>query len=90
LIILDDHGRFLRLAKPEIIQVPDVTRFLDSRHLIRQATDVPVLLSAIDAKPGWLLTHNTDHFARGVAASTGLRIGTPADFFRQLADEIGS
>jgi predicted nucleic acid-binding protein len=88
--VLDDYGRFLRLAKPEIIPLPDASRVSESRHLIRHAADVPVLLSAIDAKPGWLLTHNTDHFTSEVAARTGLRIGTPADFFRQLADEIGS
>jgi hypothetical protein len=47
--------------------------------------DVPVLLSAIASKPDWLLTHNTKHFTNAVAQRTGLRIATPADFFRILA-----
>lgn len=88
--VLEDYGRFLKLAKPEIIPLPEASRVTESRHLIRHAADVPVLLSAMDAKPNWLLTRNTDHFTPEVAAKTGLTIGTPADFFRQLADEIGS
>jgi hypothetical protein len=32
-----------------------------------------------------LLTHNTKHFTQGVAKRTGLRIATPAEFFRTLA-----
>jgi predicted nucleic acid-binding protein len=88
--VLDDYGRFLKLANPEIIPLPSAARVAEARRLIRHAADVPVLLSAMDAKPGWLLTHNTDHFTPEVAAKTGLNIGAPADFFRQLANEIGS
>jgi PIN domain len=88
--VLDDYERFLKLAKPELIPLPDASRVAESRHLIRHAANVPVLLSAMDAKPNWLLTRNTDHFTPEVAARTGLNIGTPADFFRQLAHEIGS
>jgi hypothetical protein len=44
-----------------------------NQRLIRHASDVPVLLSAIEAKPDWLLTHNTKHFTQVVAARCGLR-----------------
>ncbi|SRR6266567_4868414 len=37
-----------------------------SRHLIRHAADVPVLLSAMASKPDWLLTHNIKHFTQAV------------------------
>jgi len=53
--------------------------------LIRHAADVPVLLSALDCRPDWLLTHNTKHFSELVAKRTGLRISTPSGFFRTFA-----
>jgi hypothetical protein len=50
---------------------------------------VPVLLSAMGGKPDWVLTHNTKHFTKEVARKTGLRIATPAHFFRTLAGLLG-
>jgi hypothetical protein len=44
-----------------------------------------VLLSAIASKPDWLSAHNTKHFTQAVAKRTGLRITTPAEFFRTLS-----
>ena len=58
------------------------------RDLIGHEADVPVLLSAIQAKPDWLLTRNTKHFTPQVAKRTGLQIGSPADFFRLLSQGI--
>jgi len=58
---------------------------LASRRLIAHEADVAVLLSAMNAKPDWVLTHNTKHFTPQVAKRTGLQIGSPADFFRQLS-----
>lgn len=55
---------------------------------LRLFADVPVLLSAIQAQPDWLLTHNTQHFTAAVAKRTRLRIATPAAFFHALAEEI--
>jgi hypothetical protein len=54
-------------------------------HMFRHAANVPILLSAIASKPDWLLTHNTKHFTQAVAKRTGLRIATPAEFFRILS-----
>ena len=85
--ILDDYVKLLKLTKPEIIPLPVVEEVNRSRHLIRHAADVPVLLSAIAAQPDWLLTHNTDHFTPTVALRTGLRIATPGGFFNALARE---
>lgn len=59
-----------------------------SRHLIRHAADVPVLLSAMKARPDWLLTHNTKHFSTAVARRTGLAIATPTAFFRALSKKM--
>ena len=83
--LIESYRRLIRLTDPELVPYPDAALVRSSRHLIRHATDVPVLLSAMASKPDWVLTHNTKHFTRVVARRTSLRIATPAEFFRQLS-----
>ena len=83
--LIEDYRVLLKLTKPEVVAYPDKDMVRSSRHLIRHAADVPVLLSAITSKPDWLLTHNTKHFTKAVAERTSLRIASPADFFRALS-----
>ncbi len=83
--LIADYHRLISLADPEFVPYPEKNVVLSSRHLIRHEADVPVLLSAIAAKPDWLLTHNTKHFTPTVALRTGLRIATPIEFFRALS-----
>lgn len=83
--LIDDYRRLIKLTNPELVPYPNQELVRSSRHLIRHEADVPVLLSAIASKPDWLLTHNTKHFTKGVAQRKGLRIATPADFFRSLS-----
>ena len=82
--ILEDYHRLVELAGPESVPQPDLQLVRGNRHLIRHEADVPVLLSAMASKPDWLLTNNTKHFTPEVAKRCGLRIATPADFFRTL------
>ena len=83
--LIEDYRRLIKLTKPEIVPYPDKDLVCSSRHLIRHAADVPVLLSAMAGKPDWVLTHNTKHFTKAVSERTSLRIATPADFFRALS-----
>ena len=83
--LLEDYRRLTKLTNPEIVPYPSRDLVRSSRHLIRHASDVPVLLSAMASKPDWLLTHNTKHFTKTVARRTSLRIATPAEFFRALS-----
>jgi predicted nucleic acid-binding protein len=83
--LIEDYRRLIKLTNPETVSYPDKSLVLSSRHLIRHAADVPVLLSAVASKPDWLLTHNTKHFTKVVAQRTSLRIATPAEFFRTLS-----
>ena len=83
--LMESYRRLIQLADPEVIPYPSRERVLSSRHLIRHAADVPVLLSAIAGKPDWLLTHNTRHFTPAVGQRAGLRITTPSEFFRTLS-----
>ena len=86
--LIEDYRRLIELIEPEAIPYPSRTSVNANRHLIRHAADVPVLLSATECKPDWLLTHNIKHFNRAVAMRTGLRIATPVQFFRTLATQL--
>jgi predicted nucleic acid-binding protein len=86
--LIEDYRRLIKLTSPEVVPYPARDLVRSSRHLIRHAADVPVLLSAIASKPDWMLTHNTRHFTKAVAERTGLRIATPAELFRALAQLI--
>lgn len=86
--LLDDYTGLIKLARPEIVPYPDEKDVLASRRLIAHEADVPVLLSAMKAKPDWLLTHNVKHFTPQVAKRTGLQIGSPAAFFLQLTQGV--
>jgi predicted nucleic acid-binding protein len=83
--LIEHYRRLVKLTDPEMVPYPAEALVSSSRHLFRHAADVPVVLSAMASKPDWLLTHNTKHFTQAVAKRTGLRIATPAEFFRTLA-----
>jgi predicted nucleic acid-binding protein len=83
--LVEDYRRLIQLTKPEMVPYPELDAVLGNRRLIRHASDVPVLLSAMEAKPDWLLTHNTKHFTQAVAVRCGLRIATPLEFFETLS-----
>lgn len=82
------YRRFIQLSNPELIPFPDIEAVRSNRQLIRHQPDIPVLISAMAARPDWLLTNNTEHFTPSVAQRTGLRIATPAEFFRTLSSLI--
>jgi predicted nucleic acid-binding protein len=85
---IEAYRRFIQLSDPELLPFPDLKTVRANRHLIRLEPDIPVLLSAIAARPDWVLTNNTDHFTSAVAQRTGLRIATPVKFFRTLSTLI--
>lgn len=84
-LLVEGYRGLIERCKPELVPLPSQAEVCANRHLIRHESDVPVLLSAMKSKPDWLLTHNTKHFTKTVAQRTGLRIATPADFFRALS-----
>ena len=83
--LIEHYRRLVKQTNPEMVAYPAESLLRSHRQLIRHAADVPVLLSAMASKPDWLLTHNTKHFTQAVAKRTGLRITTPAEFFRTLS-----
>jgi hypothetical protein len=83
--LIENYRRLIELTKPELIPYPSAVAVEANRHLIRHQSDVPVLLSAMAAKPDWVLSNNTKHFTQEVALRTGLRIATPMEFFQTLS-----
>jgi len=86
--LIEQYRRLTKLANPQLVPYPDAALVRSSRHLIRHEADVPVLLSAVFSRPDWLLTHNTKHFTQAVANRVGVRIATPAEFFRILSSSL--
>lgn len=82
---IEGYRKFIQLCDPELVPFPDAELARANRHLIRHAPDLPFLLSAMSARPDWVLTNNTEHFTQQVADKTGLRITTPVEFFRTLS-----
>jgi predicted nucleic acid-binding protein len=88
--LIENYRRLIELTRPEVVAYPAPEAVRANRRIIRHEADVPVLLSAMAAKPDWLLTHNTKHFTPAVAERTGLRIATPVEFFETLSALLGN
>lgn len=83
--LIENYRRLIKLTEPEVVPSPGRDSVRSSRHLIRYAADVPVLLPAMASKPDWLLTHNTRHFTKAVAVKTAAAHGqTRRGFPRSL------
>lgn len=87
--LIEDYEGFIELARPLRVPLADQQRIKQNRQLIRHASDVPVILAAIDSRPDWIITKNRDHFTDAVAAKINLRIASPAEFFVYLVDSFG-
>lgn len=88
--LIDDYALALTLIAPERLDRITKEEFKAHRHLIRHGNDVPVLVTAVKAKPDWLVTANVEHFDEDVALRTGLRIVTPHGFLRQIGTHFRS
>jgi hypothetical protein len=86
--LIKHYRRLVKLTNPEMVPYPAEALVRSSRHLIRHAADLPILVSARACKPDWLLTHNTKHFTQAAAKRAGLLIATPAEFFRTLSSML--
>jgi len=85
---IEGYRRFIQLSDPEMVPLPELEAVRANRHLIRHEADLPVLLSAMAARPDWVLTNNIEHFTQLVAQRTGLRIATPVEFFTTLSSLV--
>lgn len=82
--MIDDYALALYLLAPERAETVTRTEIEAHRTLIRHMNDVPVLVTAIKAKPDWLVTANVEHFSPEVAKRIGLKIVTPYQFLQMF------
>lgn len=61
-----------------------LTHYAQIMPALRHENDVPVVVTAIVARPDWVLSTNTRHWNAELANRTGLRIATPQHFLAQL------
>jgi len=80
----------IKTAKTKIIPDPSPAEVQSNLYLISDPQDVPILLSALQSKADFLVTHNRKHFIDDpqVAEKTGLRIGTPGDALAWLREQL--
>ena len=52
--------------------------------VLRHLNDLPAVVSALQARPDWVISANREHWNDDVAARTGLRIVTPQHFLTRL------
>jgi predicted nucleic acid-binding protein len=81
---IDTYDQLLRLLNPEPVSLPTKEEIRRHRHLIRHEADVPVLVSALKARPDWVLTTNKRHFTKQVALRTQLNIVSPQEFLKSI------
>jgi hypothetical protein len=57
--------------------------------LLRHVNDLPAVVSAMQARPDWMLSTNAAHWNEALGARIGLRIATPLAFLQRLAPVSG-
>lgn len=51
---------------------------------LRHVNDLPAVVTALQARPDWVISTNTEHWNERLASRTGLRIATPQAFLLHL------
>lgn len=80
----------LRTSRIRIVKDPSAAEVAAGRDMISHEPDAPILVAAIKAKTGFLVTLNRRHFIEDteVARRSGLRIGTPGDALAWVRAEL--
>ncbi|MFQ6015048.1 MAG: putative toxin-antitoxin system toxin component, PIN family [Anaerolineae bacterium] len=78
---LSYYREALRSTRPRMVHNPSPEEIEAHRDIIAYPADVPIVVAAMKAEVDYLVTLNRRHFIDdpGVAAQSGLRIGTPGD-----------
>jgi predicted nucleic acid-binding protein len=87
---LDDLRQLIKSSNLRIVPNPTRKEVEENFYLIKDPTDVPILIAAMKAKVDYLVTHNRRHFLDDpkVAELSGLRIGTPGDVLAWLRNNL--
>ncbi len=78
---LPNYREALRSTGLHIVRDPTLEQIETLKDIIAHDADVPIVVAAMQAKTDYLVTLNRRHFIDdpGVAARSGLRIGSPGD-----------
>lgn len=78
---LNDLRTTIKTAKLRIVADPSRKEVEANLYLMKDPTDVPILLAAMKAKVDYLATHNRKHFLDDpkVIENSNLSIGSPGD-----------
>ncbi len=89
---LADLREVILASKAKIIHDPTPGEVQANLDLISHAADVPILLAAMKADVGFLVTHNRIHFIDDpeVARNSNLQIGTPGDALIWVREQLAS
>ena len=83
-----DLAGWMRRVHLERVPVPSaeaVEHYLPTvLPVLRHINDLRPVISAIQARPDWVVSANRDHWNEALALRTGLRIVTPQEFVRRL------
>jgi len=87
---LDDLRQLIKSSNLRSVPNPTRKEVEANFHLIKDPTDVPILVAAIKANVDYLAAHNRRHFLDDpeVAELSGLRIGTPGDVLAWLRNNL--
>jgi hypothetical protein len=86
-VVLDGVEGWFKLARPDRLPWPtddDMLAYAGLLSAVRHRNDLPAVVAAYLAHPDWVLSTNTEHWNPALAARTGLRIATPAEFLATL------
>jgi hypothetical protein len=77
--------RRVRIERWPLPSVDDIERHAPTlMPVLRHRNDLPVVVSAMQARPDWVISANREHWNEVLAQRTALRIVTPREFLGQL------
>lgn len=75
----------VRIERWPLPSAEDIERYAPVlMPVLRHRNDLPAVVSAVQARPDWVISANQEHWSDVLAERTGLRIVTPREFLGRL------
>ena len=82
-------AQLLEISRVETSPAPTRAQIETARSIVCYEPDAHVLAEAISAEPDWFVTHDKEHFLKGIhISSLAFRVGTPGDLIQSLKDDF--
>ena len=77
--------RRVRIERWPLPSADDIERYAPAlMPVLRHRNDLPAVVSAVQARPDWVISANQEHWSDVLAERTGLRMVTPREFLGRL------